>query len=568
MNVFETKQALHALCEDHPWDDLNKEDYSKLLEGLDSAKTAVQVTAYVSKWFLFLYHRHGQALIDLVLQAFTPAEWALNGVLINPTAIPADEDLDYYVICDGSVTTVQESPVNATYFGDVRLTVRKGTAEVKNTHYPIDVYGDDTCLTTKSSTTVSAHDSAQLSIGGCARAILYDQVSADAFGRAFVESRGSATKIGAWDTAQVYVPEGGVELRLHDTSRGVVFSQYILGEQTVSVDIYNESVLYAKELDSIDVDRHVHPQADYTLGLVLDGESISIDPERMRDILLPRFKEVAVPTGVGIEDPMDFAVLKNEVKRYMPTSIFALIEGTSDELELCRLITPYLPSRVKLGMTGEFLQRHFTKETLAAAHIHTDGNRDYFSNWDRAAGKHYFFTDEVVDLRDYTDHVYGFGNSLLLSNKNTCEVHVGESANAIVWGNGRAVGLGQGTIVGLQSSYINAMDQTRVIVTASSRCDAADQAHVEAHDKTEVHATDRTTVVLQGQSSSTVDGHSRTLALTNGKVCVKGFAEVAFRLNDPETTPEISLLSNEASLRGLATEQEVNAYRESLAAVE
>ena len=54
MNVFETKQALHALCEGHPWDDLNKEDYSKLLEGLDSAKTAVQVTAYVSKWCLCL----------------------------------------------------------------------------------------------------------------------------------------------------------------------------------------------------------------------------------------------------------------------------------------------------------------------------------------------------------------------------------------------------------------------------------------------------------------------------------------------------------------------------------
>ena len=564
MSVRETKQALRALYEGRIWDGFDKVHYSKFLVDLDGTKTAVQVTSCVSKYFTFLYRCHGQALIDLVLQAFTPAEWAINGVLINPTAIPADKDLEYYVICDGSVKTVQESPVRANYYGDVRLTIRKGIAAVKDTHYPVDVYGDKTYLSTKAPTTVYAHDSAEISIGGCARAILYDRVSADAFDRAFVESRGSKTKIEAYGTAQVYVAEGGVELIMRDTARAVVCSKEIWGEQTVSVDIYDECVLYAKELDSVLVDRHVHPQADYTLGLVLDGESIHIDPERMRDILLPRYKEAAVPSGDGIEEPIDFAVLKKDVLQYMPVSLHELINRTTDERELCMLITPYLPTRVELGLTGDFLQRHFTKQTLTDAQIHTNGNKDCFSYWEKAKGKHYFFTDEVVDLRSYTDHVYGFGNALLLSNKNTCEVRVGQSANAIVWGKGRASGLGHGTIVGLQSSSVNAMNHTWVIVTESSRCDASDLAHVEAHDDAVVNAKDRTTAVLHDHSSATVDGHTRTLAISNGKVCVTGCAEVAFPVNDQEVKPDIKVLSNEATLRGLQSKEAVDEYRDSL----
>ena len=566
MNLEETKQALIALLETGKTGSFLPGMWTRAIEDIKQSETASELANVTLVNLPALYTEFGEKATAIVKESLSPTVWKAAGLYINPEIIESDSQIKLIVLCDGSVNTRQTADADVTYIGDVKLTIESGSAHVLDTKYPAYAYGDDTFVDAVGKTEVFAYDKSSLQLGGYARATLYNEVEAEALGHAFVESRGTRTRITAADYAAVLVSQGSVELTLYNGARGVVMTEDFPTNKRPLVNVHGSAVLYARDLDAIHVDRHVSPLSDFTTGLVMDGERMSIAPDRMRDILLSGYAKDILPLKCEIPESLPIDTLKREVKPYIFDSEMELFREAADEREVCSILSIGLSERLNRGLTGEFLRSHFTAETLAEHNIHSGFNEHLFFDKDTTAHRHVFLGDGVIDHRLYGSEVIASERTLLLTNVKGGGASVNQSANAFAWGHGEVNAFGCSLVIGMQDAKTYAKEDAKVELIGNSHCKASDSAHVVARDSAHVNGSGEATLVLLDHSEASVKGKCLTLALQKSTVTADGQAEVAFATYNPEDKPDIQVMSPNVSLRGLKTPKEVEVYERALRA--
>ena len=564
LNLEETKQALIALLETGKVASFLQGVWTRTMEDIRLAETASELANVTLAHLPLLYSEFGEKATAIVKDSLSPTVWKAAGLYINPEIIESDSQIKLIALCDGSVNTRQTTDADVTYFGDVKLTIKSGSAHVLDTKYPVYAYGDDTFVDAVGKTEVFAYDKSYLQLAGCARATLYHEAEAEVMGHAFAESRGTMTRITASDYAAVLVSQGSVDLTLYNGARGVVMTEDFPSNKRPMVNVRGSAVLYARDLDAIRVDRHVDPLSDFTTGLVMDGERMSIAPDRMRDILLSGYAKDIQPLTCEIPQSLPIDTLKKEVRPYLFDSDMDSFKEAANEREVCSILSIGLSERLKRGLTGEFLRSHFTAETLAEHHIHSGFNEYLFFDKDTTAHRHVFLGDGVIDHRLYGSEVIASERTLLLTNVTGGEASVIQKANAIVWGHGEVIASGNTFVVGMQDAMTYVKEEAKVELIGNSHCGAFDRAHVVAHDNAHVTGSGETTLVLHDHTEATVSGKSRTLALQHSTVTADSQAEVAFQVYDAKEKADIRVISPDVSLRGLNSPKEVEAYEQSL----
>lgn len=566
LNFEETKQTLISLLETGKVDSFLHGMWTRTMEDIRLSESASELANATLAHLPLLYSQFGEKATAIVKESLSPTVWKAAGLYINPEIIESDSTIKLVALCDGSVNTRQTTDADVTYFGDVKLTIESGSAHVLDTKYPVYAYGEDTFVDAVGKTEVFAYDKSSLQLGGYARATLYNEAEAEALGHAFVESKGTMTQITASDNAAVLVSQGSVELTLNDGARGVVLTEDFPTNKRPLVNVHGSAVLYAKDLDAIRVDRHVSPLSDFTTGLVMDGERMSIAPDRMREILLSGYAKDILSLKCEIPKPLPIDTLKNEVRPYIYESEKELVRDAANEREVCSILSIGLAERLSSGLTGEFLRSHFTAEALAEQHIHSGFNEHLFFDKDTTAHRHVFLGEGVIDHRLYGSEVIASERTLLLTNVTGGDASVIQKANAIVWGHGVVHASGGSLVIGMQDAKTYANEEAKVELIGNSHCKASHRAHVVARDSAYVNGLGGATLVLLDQSEALVKGKCRTLALQKSTVTADGQAEVAFATYNPEEKPDIQVTSPNVSLRGLNSPKEVEVYERSLRA--
>ena len=591
MNIDETKQRLISLLQTagtHPMHLYAKKNLHKALDG---AQLDSEVAQIVSGYLKALYKTYGEAFLEIILRSLTPEVWEKQCILINPAQIPSSsledpedffnfESDSFSVVADGSVKTVQSADNSSvTYYGNVDLIVKKGFATVMGTCHPVMVENLG-YAGIHGATQVIAQDRAILTLYDTSRALINGQETCvKLFDRTFAECK-QCIKLSAYNQAQfvVHKDAGLTELEMDDTARGALLGNHA-NYPNLEINMMREPVLYVPDKKGFVI--HYDDGTGLVLHspTILEGCTMRVPSDLLLSMTVPRFFGATIDLSPSIVRPLAIERLKEALQPLLPAwdaldqHYFA---QANDEREVCDLLTPYLPEMVKKGLTGNFLRQHFTELTLNEHGIYT--NYELGQSYPDI-GKdqiRYFFGDGRTGLSSpihcYEHTLYvstGVPPEWLLEAGISWEectgITVGQQAGIIITeGEGEFNIQDNAKCIAAGDVNVQAKDASQVWLEA--KCEAKSEGHalVTAYDSVSVTSEEHSKLILHDNASANVTDATKVLALGDNQIIVGGRAEVAFSTMDNAPTPEIKLLSNEATLRRLDSVDKIQDYAKSL----
>ena len=558
MKLEEAKQALLSMLV-HPKD----QELAEKVRGMD---TASEVTSLIAEYFTPLHAHYGTDLLDFVRNSFSPALWDTVGILINPTIIPSLSHGDLYVVADGTVETVQDIDKHVYYFGDVKLKIHAGYAYGLDTPYPVTA--DQTAYVyAKGNTSVIAKDKSLVELTDYAHAKVKDQVSVEARGHSFVESLGGHLDIEAYDQSRFLVSAGSADIEMYESARGVIMNDR---DNQAHFDILfnGHGLLYvAPGLDqSCDIKYNWQPDFDKqyptNADRVLWGSNMSIDPEEMRDIILPHWGDPSWHIKEPLSQPIDLDVLKRDIEKVTPAYFLeemkAWLSEDQDEKAVCKTICILFPITRFVNLDGDFLRSHFTSETLLENNIVVDYNENM-----RILGTrnhpYYIYGDDLIDTDFCNGYIYACDNNLVVG-KDVSNVTVDERAHAIVYGQSSVLATENSTVVALDETQVQAHFSSIVYLLDHSQGKVNNHVQVKAYDDSKVEATGTSRATLFQNSSIQADDQCQVSIFGHNKVVAKGEVQVAYPSDGTDYKANIEVLSDKVTLTELPRLEEIPAH--------
>lgn len=561
MNVEETKQAMIALIESNASIKWDKRD-SNLAEELRQAETASDVAVLLVACFDRLENYFGEEFLSIVKNSLSPDIWNALGVFVNPKYIPDCGYDMHYVLSDGTVKTVQDHNVSVSYYGDVDLTVKEGAAFVQDTKNRVKVE-DNGFVVARGHTQVYATGHSSVDLQGHARGIVQDDVIVQTFGQSFVESIGGRPDITAYDQSRFLISEGSAKIEMFNFSRGMLISADN-HRDPIKVLTGGEGLLYVGPGNPGGV-LIKKKNADC---VILDGQKQHITPEEIRDVIIPEYGNQKLRIGDSIQTSLDAERIKMDLSPYLPAwnqdwekDMFA---WASNEKEIAVAIKSYIPDMVQKGMTGEFLRSHFTEKTLHANRIFMNvADQEQLSSllFDTELSPCYFFGDQLVNDRLCNAPVYGFEHTLVISSKSA---EINASANAIVVGDGQLKANGTGKVFALNNANVEASNQVKLYLEGASKGVTNGSVYVKAYGESQLFGHGHTNAELYDRCMMVANDDSRVLALGDNELIMMGKTEVAFPNYETGHQANITIKSNETTLKGLDRPEQVGRYKASM----
>ena len=558
MKIEEAKQALLSMLV-HPKD----QELAEKVRGMD---TASEVTSLIAEYFTPLHAHYGTDLLDFVRNRFSPALWDTVGILINPTKIPSLSHGDLYVVADGTVETVQDIDKHVYYFGDVKLKIHAGYAYGLDTPYPVTA--DQTaCVCAQGNTSVIATDESLVELTDYAHAMVQDQVSVEARGHSFVESRGGHPEIEAYDQSRFLVNAGSADIEMYESARGVIMNDR---DNQAHFDILfnGHGLLYVAPGSDQSCDIKYNWQPDFdkqypnNADRVLWGSNMSIDPEEMRDIILPHWGDPSWHIKEPLSQPMDLDVLKRDIEKVTPAYFLeemkAWLSEDQDEKAVCKTICILFPITRFVNLDGDFLRSHFTSETLLENNIVVDYNENM-----RILGTrnhpYYIYGDDLIDTDFCNGYIYACENTLVVG-KDVSNVTVDERAHAIVYGQSSVLATENSTVVALDETQVQAHFSSIAYLLDHSQGKVNNHVQVKAYDDSKVEATGTSRATLFQNSSIQADDQCQVSIFGHNKVVAKGEVQVAYPSDGTDYKANIEVLSDKVTLIELPHLEEIPAH--------
>lgn len=416
LNFEETKQAFLTLLERCKcYRPIELRTRLRIEKGLRESQTVNDLTECVANYMDELYAAYKNWFLELVRESLSPEDWKAQNIHFdvphNP--FPWPERVKYIVVSDGSMEMTQDYAGRITYYGNVNLTVLQGIAIVKGTSYPVKAYKKSN-VCAEGETTVIATDGSYVVLKDYAKVEASGTCEIDAKDHAFVESRSNRVRISARCDSQVLIHGGVEQLELKDNARCVILGDGSVDRPIVS-DMWFDTLLFTYEMDVELIHRK-----NRNCGIILAAEDYNLSASVLCDLIVPRHNREYKFQAQCIEVPLELSRLKNDLAPYLKGVVDELdlkaMELAKDEKEVCNIVKDYLIPLRNKGLDGEFLRSHFTNLTLLGCGIYSGV---YPSHWAFRADHYdpkYYFGDRLVFVDDYGGKLYGFENTLFLSN--------------------------------------------------------------------------------------------------------------------------------------------------------
>lgn len=519
MNV---KETINELCSHLEPFQLDKEA-SKLIDQLDHVWTASELALFTCEHFNTLYYYLGDRLNDIVKDSLSPEIWASYGVLINPEVLPDCKNMElcYLVVADGSVKTVQDKNVNATYYGDVDLTISKGDATVINTRHPVTAK-DEAYLYVRGTTVVNSTGPVVLKLLDQSRAVVENAKEVTVGDRAFLESKAGNPIIYASGQAQYVISGGSATINHSQGARGAILNSSN-PEGSFKLRYDGEGVIL---LDAPEINNYLLHRIGGKVALF----NAKVGPEvqqRLLDSIVPWRNSANQAIKECLIKPMDITRVKEDLRPFLPTlneEDIRLFENAKDEHDLCMTISDWIPEMVEKGLTGDFLREHFTSRGLMKGNIFT-GDVNYQPHLILNLGPQYHFGDQVVNTIGHDQPFYGYEKTVLIARDN--EATVSQNASLFALGASDVTAKGESNAYVSHNTSLYVEDHANALGMNDVFIAACDYAKVTAGDNARVQGHDHAWVELAKNSSAMAYQDCMVVSYGNNKVETHDNAKVA-----------------------------------------
>lgn len=557
MRLEESKEAFLSLLERE--EPLDRTIRLRFYMEMSCAETASGVVDCVTTFLPALYRTYGSEVLDLIRNTLSPTVWEAHNVLINPLMIPSNEG-KYIVIADGSVETIQAANIKAHYYGDVRLKVSEGIASVLDTPYPVlaedqaDVYAYGmTKVVANKGALVVLNDRAQAETNESAKIIAYD--------RSYVEVQGGNPYIDMDDQSRLLVKAGEPAIRLDNHARGVVLEDNSR-QKPMDIWLMDRCLLYLENK----ADAHVEKRGFQ--GLLIEGPRTDLSAKEVIDLILPSVQKVGPKQLRPRAVPLDLVELKRAVTPLLTdkecTTLLTEVEEAKSELDVLDVLAPELPLLVEKGLTGAFLNAHFTKESLDVWHLHTGCEPSGRVNDLDLGCVNSFLSDQLIYASEYDQTTMVYDHGLVIADNPSQFTYVSGQASAIAIGQCELEVNGHAQAMTLDHSTARSHDQASVKLLDHSTGIANGESFMEVGGEALAYGYDQSRLYFTGKSQGVLEDACRALVLDCEKVLARGDSEVGVYTAERTTELNVQIESDRVKVQELDSKERLVRYRDAL----
>ena len=553
MTVEDSISEIKALLAREPKKPLTIEMRSELLDMLDSCGTGSDLAAGLRAYIPALFEAYSYDLMDALKDTLSTAIWRDNGVLIASREIPLEGPDEFLVLGDDTVR--QHVPKEVTYLGDVSVNIHTGVAHVMDTRNFVNASGYAR-VDAHGHSRVNAYDKAIVSAHDFAKVSAHDHVIVHAHDFSFVDAGHDFVTLHAHDNSQFYVGLGEPRIYMDGSVRGYIYLESV-PDRPVVVHMEDNGLLYAKATRP----EHLNIHSENFSGTLIRGEKTTKADQLMMDMIIPRYANKEIEE-VGISKPLPMDELLRALAPFLKGNLEAL-QNCSDENALCAQMKTYLPILIQNGLTGDFLRRHFTQETLEANLIHAFTKTNAKQEGVSANETHYFFGSGLVHGDRY-GHVRCYERTLLVSDNGSGENILGGEATGIAVNWGKLEARERSKAVSFDSSHVSAYDHAVVQLNGYASAEASGRSVVYGNGSSYVNARGESVVYLDEGANATVNDSVRLLAEGKNHIEAHNKSVVGYPSYNQRTKVTILNCSHDVVEKELKTSKEYIDYRISL----
>ena len=482
----------------------NDENIQELRTKLGEVETISELAAFTKEHFKTMYDDLRGLLTNFVLEYLPQDVCCVQGILINPERMPypIGDAMDYIAVSDGTVKTIQDTPENVVYYGNVDLTISQGSAVVINTCHPVSSKGN-VFLCAGGETVVNSTGPVHLALSDRARATVEGAAMVELTDRTFLESKSGNPEIVATDEAQFMVSGGSADITMAGTARGVILNKANPNER-YQVNQRGCSLLFVEKDEPKNYEVNQSDQSVFISGSVND-----LHAGMLRDAIVPwrNQKAECLENNFFNQEP---DMIRLHMQPFLPElnerQREAWLQADSGS-DLCQLMKDWIPEMVQKGLTGQILRQNFNSSTMIDAGIYHE--QDTLSSFMKTNVPRYYFGCQMVQAIGAECPVYGFENTLVVTDQ---KAEVAQSASAIGFRDSVILARGNAHAIGHNGSKLVASEQATVWGNHDTLIDTNDYATVYAADNAQVTGRDHAWIELYGSSKATVEGNCRVVS--------------------------------------------------------